>query len=249
MTGKKDGGNGVKAVTGKRPAAGRKTVTGDKPAAGRKTVKEKKSGTAFKRAPEKKDRAAVKPVRKLPLKPGNLLYPLPAVLVSCGRTGEAPNLITAAWTGTVCTDPPMVYISLRPGRYSYPIIRETGEYVLNLMPEKYMKAVDFCGVRSGRDLDKWSECGLTAVPGTTVSCPLVQEAAVSIECKVESVQELGSHHMFLARVTAVHADSRLMSPDGALDLKKAGLTAYSHGEYFALGQRLGTFGYSVRKKR
>lgn len=182
-------------------------------------------------------------------KPGNMLYPLPAVMVSCQRPGEAPNIITCAWTGTVCSDPAMVYISVRPSRYSHGIIRDTGEFVINLVNRKLTRSMDLCGVRSGREVDKFSLCHLTAVPSQSVGAPSIGESPVSIECKVTQVLPLGSHDMFLANVAAVTVDGRLLDEKGAFHLNRAGLTAYSHGGYFTLGERLGKFGYSVRKKR
>ena len=181
-------------------------------------------------------------------KPGNMLYPVPAVMVSCGETDGVSDIVTVAWTGTVCTNPPMVYISLRPGRFSYPIIRDSGEFVINLVTEKLARAMDYCGVRSGRDTDKWKDCGLTKLPGETVKCPLIGESPVNIECRVVSDTELGSHHMLLAEVTAVQVDPAYLDGNGRLELEKARLLAYSHGTYYGLGQQLGTFGYSVRKK-
>ena len=176
-----------------------------------------------------------------------MLYLLPAVMVSCQRPGERPNIITCAWTGTVCSDPAMVYISVRPSRYSHDIIRDTGEYVINLVNHRLTRSMDLCGVRSGRDLDKFEACHLTPVPSQTVGPPSVGESPVCIECRVTQVMELGSHDMFLAQVTAVTVDERLMDEKGRFHMQKAGLTAYSHGEYFSLGERQGTFGYSVRK--
>lgn len=182
-------------------------------------------------------------------KPGNMLYPLPAVLISCGREGERPNLLTVAWTGTICTNPAMVYISVRPERYSYSIIKETGVFTINLVTRRLGKAVDYCGVRSGRDVDKWKEMHLTAEPGRTIPVPYVKESPVNMECRVTRIEELGSHHMFLAEVTAVLVDGTYMDEKGTFHLNQAGLIAYSHGEYFELGETLGRFGYSVRKKK
>ena len=182
-------------------------------------------------------------------KPGNMVYPLPAVMVSTADKKGNTNILTIAWTGTVCTNPAMVYISVRPERYSYHMIKESGEFVINLTTEELIRATDFCGVRSGKDMDKWKECRLTE--GRAVSleyAPVIEESPVNIECKVKSVQELGSHHMFLAEVTAVQADEKYMDENGKFELNKTGLLAYSHGEYLGLGKRLGTFGYSVRKK-
>ena len=182
-------------------------------------------------------------------KPGNMVYPLPAVMVSCGRRGERPNILTVAWTGTVCTNPPMAYISVRPERFSYGIIRETGEFVINLTTKKLARATDYCGVRSGRDVDKFREMHLTAVPAEHVSAPLIGESPVNIECRVTEVRELGSHHMFLAEVLCVHVDSSYMDERGKFELNRTGLLAYSHGEYLELGKKVGTFGYSVKKKK
>ena len=180
---------------------------------------------------------------------GNMLYPLPAVMVSCADAVGNSGIITVAWTGTVCSNPPMLYVSVRPERASYQIIRDSGEFVVNLTTRRLQRACDWCGVRSSRDYDKWAECGLTAAPAATLGlAPVIAESPVNIECKVTEVKELGSHHMFLANVEAVQVDESLVDEGGRLDLARAGLTAYSHGEYFELGRRLGTFGYSVRKK-
>lgn len=182
-------------------------------------------------------------------KPGNMLYPLPAVMVSTADREGHTNILTIAWTGTVCTNPPMTYISVRPERYSYHMLMESREFVINLTTERLMRAADFCGVRSGRELDKWSQCGLTEKTAVSLKyAPVIEESPVNIECRVEKIEELGSHHMFLARVTAVQIDERNLDGKGKLELNKAGLLAYSHGEYLALGKRLGTFGCSVKKK-
>ena len=179
-------------------------------------------------------------------KPGNMLYPLPAVMVSTADKHGNSNILTIAWTGTVCTNPPMAYISVRPERYSYHMIKESGEFVINLTTRKL---ADYCGVRSGRDVDKWKECGLTRGTASSLEyAPVIEEAPVHIECKVKEIRELGSHHMFLAEVTAVQADESYMDAKGKFDLNKTGLIAYSHGTYMDLGKQLGTFGYSVRKK-
>ena len=178
-----------------------------------------------------------------------MIYPLPAVMVSCQREGEKPNIITVAWTGTVCTNPPMVYISVRPQRYSYDILDETGEFVINLTTKELARATDYCGVRSGRDVDKFKETGLTAVEATKVKAPLIAEAPVNIECRITEKKELGSHHMFLAEVLAVHVDEKYLDENGKFQLNKSGLIAYSHGEYLDLGKEIGTFGYSVKKRR
>lgn len=182
-------------------------------------------------------------------KPGNMLYPLPAVMVSTADRAGNSNILTIAWTGTVCTNPAMVYISVRPERYSYHMIKESGEFVINLTTEKLANAADYCGVRSGRQVDKWKECGLTADKAASLEyAPVISESPVNIECKVKEIQELGSHHMFLAEVTAVRADEAYLDENGKFDLNKTGLLAYSHGEYLGLGKKLGTFGYSVKKK-
>ena len=181
-------------------------------------------------------------------KPGNMLYPVPAVLVSCQNREGKKNLFTAAWTGTICTNPPMAYVSVRPERYSYGMIRETGAFVINLTTEAMARAVDYCGVKSGRDVDKWKETGLTLEAASEVEAPMVAESPVSIECKVIEVKELGSHHMFLALVKAVQVDPDYLDESGKFRLEKAGPLAYSHGTYFGLSEALGTFGYSIRRK-
>ena len=183
-------------------------------------------------------------------KPGNMLYPLPAVMVSVGNKQGETNIITVAWTGTICTNPAMVYISVRPERYSYQMIKESGEFVINLTTEKLVKATDYCGVKSGRDVDKWKEMNLHQVKAETLEySPLILESPVNIECKVKKMEELGSHHMFLAEVTAVQVDDSYMDDNGKFMLNNTGLIAYSHGEYLSLGEKLGQFGYSVRKKK
>lgn len=182
-------------------------------------------------------------------KPGTLIYPLPAVLVSCGATPDEYNLLTVAWTGTVCTAPPMCYISVRPERHSYGIIRRTGEFVINLTTRDLARAADWCGVRSGRDYDKFREMGLTPGKALEVAAPIVEESPVSIECRVRQVLELGTHDMFLAEVVAVQVDADYIDPaTGRFCLERACPIVYSHGEYFALGEALGHFGWSVRKK-
>lgn len=181
-------------------------------------------------------------------KPGNMLYPLPAVMVSCRGKDGKDNIITVAWTGTVCTNPPMVYISLRPNRHSYSMIKDTGEFVINLAAKKLAEAVDYCGVRSGKEADKFQEMHLTKGKAAYVSAPVIQESPVNIECRVTEVKPLGSHHMFLAEVLGVHVEKSLLDSSGRLCLRKAELLAYSHGGYFLLGELLGSFGYSVKKK-
>lgn len=183
-------------------------------------------------------------------KPGTVLYPLPAVLVSCGATPEEYNLLTVAWTGTVCTAPPMCYISVRPERHSYEIIRRTGEFVINLTTRKLARATDWCGVRSGRDFDKFRETGLTPLPAAEVAAPIVGESPVNIECRVKQILPLGSHDMFLAEVVHVQVDAELLDPaTGRFCLERADLLAYAHGEYFTLGEAIGKFGWSVRRKK
>ena len=182
-------------------------------------------------------------------KPGNMLYPVPAVMVSCACPGERPNIITLAWVGNVCSDPVMVSISVRPERYSYDIIRDTGEFVINLTTEKLAYATDFCGVKSGRDVDKYAECALTPSESVKIKAPGIKESPVSIECKVTDMKPLGSHTLFLAEVVGVDVDESYMDDAGRFDLNATGIMAYSHGEYFSLGKRLGKFGYSVKKKQ
>ena len=180
-------------------------------------------------------------------KPGNMLYPLPAVMVSTADTKGRDNIITVAWTGTVCTDPAMLYISVRPERYSYHMLRESGEFVVNLTTERLAKAADWCGVRSGRDTDKWKEMRLTRGAAKKLKyAPLIMESPVNLECKVTEVRELGSHHMFLAQVLAVQVDEAYMKKSGKFELNSTGLIAYSHGEYFSLGKSKGRFGWSVK---
>lgn len=183
-------------------------------------------------------------------KPGNMLYPLPAVMVSTADKKGNDNILTVAWAGTVCTNPAMLSISVRPERYSYPMICESGEFVVNLTNERLAQAADWCGVRSGRDVDKWKEMKLTRGKAETLDyAPLIQESPVNIECKVKEILELGSHHMFLAEVSAVQVDDRYMEESGKFQLNDSGLITYSHGEYFSMGKSLGRFGWSVKKKR
>lgn len=182
-------------------------------------------------------------------KAGNMLYPLPAVLVSCQNLEGKKNIITVAWTGTVCTNPAMVYISVRPERYSYEIIQETKEFVINIGTEKIVKAVDYCGVKSGRQVDKFSEMKLTPGPSKNIAAPIIIESPVNIECQVTQILPLGSHHMFLAKVVGVHVDSQFLNEKGKFELEKAKPIVYSHGEYLGLGELLGNFGYSIRKNK
>jgi flavin reductase (DIM6/NTAB) family NADH-FMN oxidoreductase RutF len=181
-------------------------------------------------------------------KPGNMLYPLPVVMVSVADRNGKNNIITLAWVGTVCSDPPMVSVSVRPERYSYSILKETGEFVINLTTRELTYATDYCGVKSGRDVDKFKEMNLTPLAASEVKAPLIAESPVNLECRVREVKPLGSHDMFLADVVAVHADEKYMDENHKFHLDKAEPIVYSHGTYFACGEQLGTFGYSVRKK-
>lgn len=181
-------------------------------------------------------------------KPGNMLYPLPAVLVTVAGVNGEKNILTVAWAGTVCSNPPMVSISVRPERYSYKMLKETGEFVINLTTEELVFATDYCGVKSGRDVDKFKEMNLTALPAKEVKAPLIAESPVNIECRVTEVKALGSHDMFLAEVAAVHVQNEYMDKEQKFHLDEAHPIVYSHGTYYSMGRRLGTFGYSVRKK-
>lgn len=181
-------------------------------------------------------------------RPGNMLYPLPVVMVTVAdRTGK-PNIITLAWVGTVCSDPPMVSVSVRPERYSYSILKNTGEFVINLTTKQLAFATDYCGVRSGRDVDKFRETGLTPLKADKVKAPLIKESPVNLECRVTEIKSLGSHDMFLAEVAAVHADKKFLDEKQKFHLEDAEPIVYSHGNYFTCGEQIGTFGYSVRKK-
>lgn len=185
---------------------------------------------------------------KIKWKGGALLAPVPPALVSCG-TQEKPNALTVAWTGILNTHPPKTYVSVRPSRYSYGLIKESGEFVINLTTSKLVKAADLCGVRSGRDMDKFEKCGITAEPSAEVSAPSIAESPVSLECRVTDTVPLGTHDMFIADIVAVTVDESLLSEDGKLHLEKCGLAAYAHGDYYELGKRIGSFGFSVRKKK
>ncbi len=185
---------------------------------------------------------------KQTFKPGNMVYPLPALMVSCQRPGEKPNIITIAWAATVCSTPPMVSVSIRKERYSYDIIKETGEYVINLTTKDLAYATDLCGVKSGRDVDKFKEAHLTEQPSRVVAAPGIAESPVNVECKVTEIKELGSHSMFIAEVVNVQVDDKYMDEAGKFHLNDAGLIAYSHGAYRELGEPIGTFGYTVKKK-
>ena len=185
---------------------------------------------------------------KISFKPGNMLYPLPAVMVSVADREGRTNIITVAWAGTICTNPPMVSISVRPSRYSHHMILETGGFVINLTTRALVRATDYCGVRSGRDVDKWKEAGLTPMRSDAVDAPCIAECPVNIECMVVRTEQLGSHDMFIAEVAAVHVDDRYMDGKGRFHLEDARPIVYSHGEYYDLGEKLGRLGYSVQKK-
>ena len=181
-------------------------------------------------------------------KPGNMLYPLPVVMVSMADRDGKYNIITIAWAGTVCTDPPMVSISVRPERYSYSILRESGEFVINLTTRKLVYATDYCGVKSGRDVDKFRELGLIPAAAAKVGAPMIGESPVNLECRVNQILDLGSHAMFLAEIVAVHAEEQYMDEQHKFHLEQAEPIVYSHGAYLLCGEQLGTFGYSVRRK-
>ena len=180
-------------------------------------------------------------------KPGNMLYPVPVVMVSCQREGEKPNIITAAWCGTTSSTPAMLYVSIRPERYSHGIISETKEFVVNLVNRDLVFATDYCGVKSGRDVDKYKEMNLTPLPSKQIAAPGIEESPVNLECRVVDIKSLGTHDMFLAEVVGVTVDDHYMDETGKFNLNQTGLVAYSHGEYFELGEKLGKFGYSVKK--
>ena len=180
-------------------------------------------------------------------KAGTMLAPVPPALISCG-TMDKPNIMTAAWTGIICTEPTLTYVSIRPTRLCNELIRKTGEFTINVPTVALAKAVDLCGVKSGRTVDKFKLTGLTATPCQTISAPQIAEAPISLECKVKSITSYGSHDMFLAEVTAVNVDTAYINNNQALDLRKAGLLAYAHGFYYALGKQIGKFGWSVEKK-
>ena len=181
-------------------------------------------------------------------KAGTFIYPLPAVMVSCG-TMEKSNIMTVAWTGIINTNPAMCYISVRPERYSYNLIKEKGEFVINLTNEKLAYTTDWCGVKTGAKVDKFKEMNLTKEKAEFVKCPLIKESPVSIECKVKEIRELGSHHMFIAEVLSIDADEKYIDDNGAFDISKCNLIAYSNGHYYSLGRKIGRFGFSVQKKK
>lgn len=185
---------------------------------------------------------------KVEWKSGTFLYPLPAVMVTSGDM-EKSNIMTVAWTGIMNTNPAMVYISVRPERYSYNLIKESGEFVINLTNEELAFATDWCGVRSGEKYDKFKEMGLTKEKANHVKCPLIKESPVSVECKVKEIKELGSHHMFIAEVLSIDADDKYIDENGAFDISKCDLIAYANGGYYTLDKKIGKFGYSVQKKK
>lgn len=186
---------------------------------------------------------------KINFKPGNMLYPVPVVMVSCAGENGRPNIITVAWAGTVCSSPAMLSIAVRKERYSHALISSSREFVVNLVTKDLTFAADYCGVKSGRDTDKFKEMNLTPLKSQKVSAPGIAESPVNIECRVTDVQELGSHDLFIAEVLNVTADDKYMDDKNAFHLNSAGLVAYSHGEYFELGKKIGKFGYSVKKKK
>ena len=185
---------------------------------------------------------------KIKWKGGALIAPLPPVMISCGDM-EKSNIMTVAWTGIVNTIPPKTYISVRPSRYSYNIIKESGEFVINLTPAKIIKAADYCGIYTGAKVDKFAKCNLTKEEANEVKCPLIGESPLSLECKVTEIVPKGTHDMFLADIVAVDVDESLLDKDGRLDLARAGLAAFAHGEYFELGKKIGKFGFSTNKKK
>ena len=185
---------------------------------------------------------------KVTWKPGTFIYPLPAVMVSCG-TMENSNIITVAWTGIINTNPAMVYISVRPIRYSYNLIKEQGEFVINLTNKDLVRATDWCGVKTGKKLDKFKEMNLHKEKAKFVKCPMIKESPVSVECRVKEIKELGSHHMFIAEVLAINSDEKYIDEKGAFDISKCDLIAYANGHYYSLGKKIGKFGFSVQKKK
>lgn len=185
---------------------------------------------------------------KVTWKPGTFIYPLPAVMVSCGDMKNS-NIITVAWTGILNTNPATVYISVRPTRYSYNLIKESGEFVINLTNRELAYATDWCGVKTGAKVDKFKEMRLTKEKANFVNCPMIKESPVSVECKVREIRDLGSHHMFVADVLAINADEKYIDSKGAFDISKCDLIAYSNGHYYSLGKKIGKFGYSVEKKK
>lgn len=189
-------------------------------------------------------------IKKQDWKPGTLIYPIPAVLVSCGSNPEEYNILTVSWVGTICTDPAMCYISVRPSRHSYEIIKKNMEFVINLTTEDLAKATDWCGVKSGSEVNKFEEMGLTPQNGLLVKAPIIAESPLSIECRVKDIIKLGSHDMFIANVVNIQADERFIDDSsGEFKLSQAKLLAYAHGHYYKLGEEIGKFGWSVQKKK
>lgn len=187
-------------------------------------------------------------MKKVTWKPGTLMAPVPPALISCAHGGK-DNLITIAWTGIINSEPAKTYISVRPSRYSYELIKQSGEFVINMPSSHIVRSIDFCGVKSGKDLDKFAACGLTREKASVVSCPMVAESPVSIECKVTEIIPLGTHDMFIADIVAVNIDERYIDEKGKFHPEKCAFAAYAHGQYFALGKKIGSFGYSVKKKK
>lgn len=187
-------------------------------------------------------------IGKMDWKPGTMIYPLPALLVSCGATPEEYNVFTVAWSGTICTNPAMCYISVRPERHSYDIICRNMEFVLNLTTEDLARATDWCGVRSGRDFNKFEEMGLTIGKASCVKAPIIMESPLSIECRVKEIVHLGSHDMFIAEVVNVQADERYLDNEGKWHLEASNPLVYLHGGYYGLGELIGKFGWSVKKQ-
>ena len=187
-------------------------------------------------------------IQKTKWKAGNMVYPIPAAMVSCGDR-ERANIVTVGWTGTICTNPPMTYISLRPSRFSYDLIKESGYFVINLTTRSLVRATDFCGVKSGRDIDKFKAMNLTVIRDEETGCPMIGESPVSIVCKTKEIKELGSHHMFIADVLNVYIDETYLDEKGKFHLNATDLIAYSHGSYLTLGEELGSFGYSICKTK
>ena len=187
---------------------------------------------------------------KVSFKPGTMIYPLPAVMVSCGETPEEYNIITIGWVGTICSEPPMCYISVRKSRLSHEIISKTKSFVINLTTKELAKATDWCGVKSGRDFDKFKEMKLTPIKASVVNAPIIIESPLNIECEDVEIKELSSHDMFIAKVVNINADEKLINPKtNSFELEKANLLTYSHGKYYTIGEKLGFFGYSVQKKK
>ncbi len=185
---------------------------------------------------------------KLTWNGGTLIAPVPPVMVSCGND-EHSNIITIAWTGIINTIPPKTYISIRPSRHSYNIIKESGEFVINLAPQPIVRSVDYCGIYTGAKVDKWQKCNLHKAPSSKLSCPIIEECSISLECKVTDIIPLGSHDMFLADIVATNVDESLLDQSGKLCIERANLIAFAHGEYYSIGEKIGKFGFSAAKKK